>query len=389
MGILLKESEAMELAVIQQFIEKKLSVEEACRRLKLHRSSLFRKVKRVRSEGACGLAHRLRGHQANNRKPEWLRAAICGLYAEEYKPHGYAPLHFFQHASDKFPEQVSYQSVWRWLTEASLVDEDIQRKRKHRSRRLRKGAFGEMLQMDTSIHDWLGWGNNLALVSTMDDATSVLCGALLTEKDTTVANLSVLKEAFIAYGVPNSIYVDRSPIFRVTRTGYGKVLPPKFKSDYVTHVQKALTVLKVELIFAYTPQAKGRVERSFRTWQSRLIPELRKNGIQEIAQANAYIHEVFMPEFNARFAKKPSELPSKFVRIPEESLDRALCQRYSLKVPNDHVLLSKGIGISLRILPSPTRISYAKARVDILKHPDGRVSVWHEDVELKTKPFAA
>jgi transposase len=383
----LSESEAVQATVIQQYLDGKLTVDEVCDRLGCHRATLFRKVSRFRAEGPYGLVHRLRGRSPNNRASEEIRKAVCELYAKQFAPYGFGVEHFYQHAVSSFPGQVSYSTVWRWLRQAKLI-EPLRRTRKHRSRRLRKEAFGEMLQMDTSIHDWLGWGNNQALIATMDDATSVLCGAELTESDTTFGNMRVLKQAFVRYGIPVSLYTDRSPIFRVTRTGYGKVLPPKFKSPYITHVQRAMTDLKVRLIFAGTPQAKGRIERSFGTWQKRLIPELRKAGIRELSKANAYIREVYIPQFNERFATDPSTVRSAFVPLPDFHIDRALTVRHTLKVPNDHVLLSRGADISLRILPSENRISYAKASVDVLKHPDGRVTVLHNGIELKTQTFS-
>jgi hypothetical protein len=222
----------------------------------------------------------------------------------------------------------------------------------------------------------------------MDDATNVLCGAHLQHHDTTLGNMRVVKEAFTRYGLPKSIYVDRSPIFKVIRRGgVGRILRPTFEAAYVTQFKGALDELGVELIYAYSPQAKGRVERSFGTWQGRLVPELRKNGIRELDKANAYIHDVFMPKFNTRFASDPSKPPSAFIPLNGVDLDLYLAEKHRMRVTNDHILQSKSKGVSLRVLPSKTRISYAKAKVDVLKHVDGTISVRYKGELLNHEPY--
>ena len=289
-------------------------------------------------------------------------------------------------AATKFPEPVSYQSVWRWLRGAGLV-EQTRKGRRHRSRRPRKSAFGEMLQMDTSLHDWFGAGK-WALVADIDDATSFICSAALWPTDTTLANFDVLRQTMTTYGLPQSIYVDRSPIFKVTRTGYGRVLKHIMKGPFTTQVQRALEELGIELIFAYSPQAKGRVERGFRTWQSRLIPELRKEGICDPLKANQYIRDIYIPRTNARFAADPSKFPSAFVKAALPQLDFILAEKHTLRISSDHVLSSKVAGIQLKVLPSKHRLSYAKAKVDVFKHVDGRISVRYGDELLNHEPLA-
>lgn len=381
--------EAKQIVMVERYVRDEVRLAEACERLGLHRSTFLRKVSRYGLEGPAGLAHRLRGRPSNRGSDAELKRAVCGLFQSEYQPHGYRVAHFYEDASAKFPRPVSYATVVRWFRAAGLT-EKAHKGRRHHTRRPRKESFGEMLQMDTSIHDWLGWGKNLALISTMDDATNVLCGAHLQRHDTTLGNMRVVKQAFTTYGLPTSIYVDRSPIFKVIRRGgIGRILRPTFEAAYVTQFKGALDELGVELIYAYSPQAKGRVERSFGTWQGRLVPELRKNGIRELAQANAYIHDVFMPKFNQRFASDPSKLPNAFIPVPHVDLDLYLAQKHRMRVSNDHILQSKSKGVSLRILPSKTRISYAKALVHVLKHVDGSISVRYRGELLPHEPYPA
>jgi len=376
-------AEAIEFAVIEQYRAGKLNLDDVCERLQLHRATVWRKIQRIEEQGAVGLAHGLRGRPSNARGDSELRRAVCELYAKEYGPHGFNAAHFYEQAREQFPSSVGYATVVRWL-KAEGLRQRTRKGVKHRARRPRKEAFGEMLQMDTSIHDWLGWGKNIALVTTMDDATNHLCGAHLALTDTTLANLTVLQQAFTTYGLPQSLYVDRGPVYKVTRTGgIGRINQPTYKASYVTQFRRALDELGVELIYAYSPQAKGRVERSYGTWQGRLVPELAKNGVKEVAKANAYIQEVFMPHFNARFAAPPASLPCKFAKISGVDLSMHLAEKHHVTITNDHIISSTKAGLFLKILPSAHRASYAKAKVDILKHTDGSISVLHKGERLK------
>jgi hypothetical protein len=385
MEILLRVDEAIQAGIIAQYLEGRVTGQDAQERLELSRSAFFRRVARVRVGGPAALAHGLRGKRSNFRYDDSVKEAVLRLFREEYAPHGFGISHFVELAADKLPEGVSYPSVWRWLRAAGLV-EAKRKGRRHRSRRPRKSAFGEMLQMDTSLHDWFGAGK-WALVAAIDDATSFICGACLRPSDTTLANFETLHQTMTTFGLPQSVYVDRSPIFKVTRTGYGRVLKHIMNGPYITQVQRALEELGIELIFAYSPQAKGRVERGFRTWQSRLIPELKKEGIREPDRANAYIREVYLPRVNARFASNPANFPSAFVKAALPQLDFILAEQHTLRISNDHVVSSKVAGVHLKILPSKHRLSYAKAKVEVFKHVDGRVSVRYKDELLNHQPL--
>jgi transposase len=379
-------TESVRHAVILQYLEGKLPLGEACRRLSIHRSTFWRSLHRFQEEGPLGLAHKLRGRPSNFAEDLKIKQAIVKLYAKEYAPFGFRVAHFYQEALKDFPKPISYPTVLRWLKELKLVEQS-RKGWKHHSRRPRREAFGELIQMDTSIHDWLGWGKNLALISNMDDCTNVLCGAYLTFTDTTLGNMTVLKQTIQTYGLFASLYVDRAPVFKVTRTGQGGILKPTYKASYFTQIQRALEELGIEMIYAYSPQAKGRIERSFGTWQSRLIPELKKNGIRDLDKANAYIHEIFIPKHNARFAQDPKAFPSAFVPLFSIDLNSILAEKYQLTVSNDHIVSSKHAQLALKILPSPHRRSYAKAKVEVLKHTDGNITVLYKDEPLNFTPY--
>lgn len=380
-------SESVQYAVIKQVLEGKLDKAEAWERLGVHRTTLERKMRRLAVGGPMGLAHGLRGRPSNRQGDPKIRQAVCQLFEKEYRPYGFRVAHFYQDAVHRFPAPVDYSTVVRWLKQAKLTKK-MHKGKKHHSRRPRREAFGEMLQMDTSIHDWLGWNKNIALVAAIDDATNVICGAHLTHTDTTLGNMTVLKQVMQNYGLFASLYVDRAPVFKVTRTGgRGRINQPTYQADYTTQIQRALDELGIELIYAYSPQAKGRVERGFGTWQSRLVPELRKEGIKEMSKANDYIREVYVPKHNERFASDPTPYPTAFVPLYDVNLDYILAEKHHLTVSNDHIVRSKRAGLSLKILPSKHRLSYAKAKVDIFKHTHGGISVLYKNQKLNFKHF--
>lgn len=375
-------AESIQHAVILQVIEGKISKEEAWERLGIHRTTLERKIARLQEKGPLGLAHQSRGKSSNFAADPKIKESILALFDKEYRPYGFRVAHFYQDASERFPKPVSYPTVVRWLKTAGLTKKTHKGWR-HHSRRPRREAFGEMLQMDTSIHDWLDWKKNIALVSAIDDATSFICGAYISEADTTRGNMTVLRNVMESYGLFASLYVDRSPIFKVTRTGgFGRINQPTFKANYITQVERALDELGIELIYAYSPQAKGRVERSYATIQSRLIPELRKNGIREIDKANLYLKEKFIPNLNERFAQNPANYRSFFVPLLNVDLNFILAEKHHLTISNDHIVSSKIAGLKLKILPSKSRLSYAKCKVDVFKHTNGQISVLYQGKPL-------
>lgn len=382
---LLTMRESVQHAVITQFLGGLISEDEACERLGIHRSTLYRKIYRYLNNGPKGLIHKLRGRPSNFATDPVIKKAVCNLFQYKYKPFGFKVAHFYQEASHQFPEPVGYSTVIKWLKDAKLITKTHKGWR-HHSRRPRREAFGELIQMDTSIHDWLDWGKNIALVSAIDDATNIICGAFLTEADTTLANMTVLRQVIDTYGLFAALYVDKSPIFKVTRTGgVGRIIQPTYNADYITQVKRALSDLNIQLIYAHSPQAKGRIERSFGTWQSRLLPELRKRRIKYIDTANRYIQDTFIPKHNALFADNPAKFPNAFIPLKNVNLDYILAEHYRLTISNDHIVSSKRAGLTLKIFPSKNRLSYAKAKIDVFKHTDNSISVLYKNQPLNFK----
>jgi hypothetical protein len=205
---------------------------------------------------------------------------------------------------------------------------------------------------------------------TLDDATGAIYSAFLVEEEGTASTFRALKEVFSAHGLPMNLYTDRGAHYFRTAETAGRI-----DRDHPTQVGRALKQLGVEHIGAYSPQARGRSERAFKTLQDRLPKELRLAGIATVEAANAFIRDVYLPAHNARFAVAPVEAGSAFTPIPGVDLDEILCVEEERQVMNDNCVSYRTL--KLQIPPSPMRAHFVKARVKVHVYPDGSHAVFH------------
>jgi hypothetical protein len=379
-------SEIRKLSVIEALVKGRLTRSQAEQHLEMCRDSVWRLKKVYRERGAKGFAHGLRGKPSNHRSNTSLRDEVVELYLQEYAEHGFGIQHFLEEAAAELSQVVPYSTAWRWLRQSGAVRRR-RRARRHHARRPRKECFGEMIQMDTSIHDWTSSGEKTCLVSAMDDATGRVVGARFFTQDTTLGNMLVIRDVLEQFGLPMAFYVDRSPIFKVTRTGEGAVFRKRFVRSGVTQVQRALSELGIELIHAYSPQAKGRIERSYGTWQDRLVSELSKNGIKDLGACNEYTQACFLPKFNARFSKDPGDFPNAFVPLRRTKLDFYLAEKFHRVVTNDHVVSCAQGGLVALIKPDQHRRCYARANVEVYRHTDHTHSILYQGRKLCFEPL--
>jgi hypothetical protein len=241
--------------------------------------------------GDAALVHGLRGQPSNHRKDAKLRRRVLQLYRKDYPDFGPT------FAAEKLGErglEVSPDTLRRWLLAEGLWQPQ-RRRDQHRSRRPRRSCFGELVQMDTSIHDWTeGRGEAMVLIHMIDDATSRLL-ARFYDADTVLAHMDLLRRWLQAHGRPWALYTDRHSIFEPQDKGHA--LP-----DAETQFGRALRELDIELIRARSPQAKGRVERSFGTAQDRVVKEMRLAKVKTIAQANALLDGGLLAKHNRMFS---------------------------------------------------------------------------------------
>ena len=281
------------LKVVQGVLDGKRSQSEAARVLDLSTRHVRRLQQRLEAEGDGVLVHGLRGRPSNHRYDETFRKRVLRAYRQRYGDFGPT------FASEKLAEEdllVDAETLRRWLLAAGLWQR--QRKRDpHRSRRPRRSCFGELVQMDASIHDWLeGRGEEVVLITMIDDATSRV-EARFYPAGTVKTHMDLLGRWLRRHGRPKALYTDRHSIFEPQDKG--KALP-----DGVTQFGRALVELDIELIRAHSPQAKGRVERSFGTAQDRWVKELRLAGARTCAEANDVLQRL-IPVHNRRFGRSP------------------------------------------------------------------------------------
>jgi hypothetical protein len=228
-----------------------------------------------------------------------------------------------------------------------------------------------MLHQDGSRFAWLEGQPQLDLIVTMDDDTNTIYSAFLVEEEDTASSFRGLLETFSAKGLPASLYTDRGSHYFFTP----KAGEPVDK-ERLTQVGRALAQLGIEHIPAYSPQARGRSERMFGTLQDRLPKELKLAGIDDLAAANRFIGEVYLPAHNARFVRPPQSAEGAFVMLADPaSLAEILCIEDERVVARDNTVAHAGR--RLQLPPTPLRAHYVKARVRVREYPDGTLAVFH------------
>ena len=284
---------------------------------------------------------------------------------------GWNVKHFHEYLRRQYGFEWGYTWTKRQLQSAGLVDR-TKRRGPHRRKRERKPCVGMMLHQDASPFAWLEGAPPLDLVVTMDDATSEIYSAFLVEEEGTASTFRALLEVFAARGLPSSLYTDRGSHYFLTPKAGEAV-----DKEQLTQVGRALAHLGIEHIPSYSAQARGRSERMFGTLQGRLPQELALAGINDIAEANRYIREIYLPLHNAQFTHPPQIAEeSAFVAVSDPAgLTDILCIAQERVVARDNTVAYEGR--TLQIPESPVRAHYVKARVKVHQYPDGALALFH------------
>jgi len=260
-----------------------------------------RRLKRYRAHGDAGLVHRARGRPSQRRLPEALTRRVLNLVAEHYPDFG--PTFAVEKLQERHGLELSDESLRQLMIREGLWQPRARRV-KHRQWRERRACLGQLLQVDTSEHDWLeGRGPQLVLISLIDDATSRVFRRFY-DTDSTETNLRHLQDYLRRYGRPRAVYGDKASHFVVNRPA--TVAEQLDAEEPETQIGRALRELDIEWISAHSPQAKGRVERSFKTAQDRLVKELRLADIGDLQTANDFLEEYDERVTNQRFVVPPA-----------------------------------------------------------------------------------
>ena len=293
---------------------------------------------------------------------------MLGLYRTTYQ--GWNVKHFHEHGRRDHGFCWGYTWTKAKLQAAGLV---VRAKTRgaHRRKRERKPWEGMMLHQDGSTHAWLDGQPEMDLIVTMDDATSTVYSAIVVEEEGTASTFQGFTEVFVAHGLPSSVYTDRGSHYFHTPVAGGPV-----DKRNKTQVGRALSHLGIEHIPAYSPEARGRSERMFATLQDRLIKELRLAAITEVAEANRWIREVYLPAHNGQFAKPTLEQGSAFTMgATADQLREILCVIEERVVARDNTVVYGRL--RLQLPPSAGRAHFVKANVTVRCYPDATLAVFH------------
>jgi len=365
-GVIMSVKELRRVHVIRQAMEKKLTQIKAGTLLGLTARHVRRLLQRVRQEGDRGLAHRGRGTPSNRRLPETVKAKVLRLYAQRYGDFG--PTLAAEQLAERHGITISAETVRGWLL-AKGVTHFQRRKRPHRAWRERKAHVGELVQLDGSHHDWFeGRGPRCVLMAYIDDASSRVF-ARFYEYEGTIPAMDSFTRYVTRHGIPLAIYADK-------HTTYQSPAPPTVDEQLAgvtptSQFGRALGELGVELIPAHSPQAKGRVERLFKTVQDRLVKELRLAGVSTLEAANRFL-EGYLPIHNRRFAVPPAQAADLHRPRPaHRELDRILCLKTTRCLRKDFTIAYQG---GLYQIHETVRTPH----VLVEAHVDGTMRITHQ-----------
>ncbi|OQB75327.1 MAG: hypothetical protein BWX89_00053 [candidate division TA06 bacterium ADurb.Bin131] len=375
---------SMEIAkrfhILEDFRKGYLKPEKTANILGVTRQHIYRLKKKVEDMGIEGLIHGNRGKPSPRRIEEETEEMIKTFYQEQYQ--GFNISHFTEKLNEEEGIEISREKVRQILLESGLYE-----RRNHPVHRTWRDPMckeGMMLQYDTSDHDFLeGRGPRLYLIGGIDDATNEVPFAQFFLKDGTIENMIVLKGIFERKGFPLSIYLDRDSKFITTRRGGLHVELKDGVYEKKTQIARALEELGIKMIYAGSPQAKGRIERLWGTFQDRLVSELRHEKIDEMNVANEYLLNIYLPSHNKKFSKEPKVSETAWRKIPEGiKLENILCMKDKRKVKGDSTISYKGKWY--KILPTKTRYGFIKAEVEVQEHINGSLHIFYKGEELPT-----
>ena len=366
------------LEVIQRVYRSELTVEQAALVLGISERQCYRIKARVSEDGAKGVVHSNRGRRCKRKIKEKLVKRIVELAKGKYKDFN------DHHLTEKLEEQeeikLSREKLRQLLRAHGIASPKKRRGIKHRSRRERRAAEGMMLQVDGSPHDWLqGRGPAMCLIGAIDDATGKVMGAFFAQAESSWGYFRLFSDIFRQHGLPQSIYADRHSVFWTDRE-------PTLEEQLInkkptTEVGRGLEQLGVTLILAHSPQAKGRIERLWNTFQDRLVSELRLAKAKTMQQAQAVLDR-HLPVHNRKFSKPALNTQPTWRKVSVQRIEQALCFKQQRTVAKDNTISLEGT--VLQIPKTSPFGSHANKRVDVHVLLDGAVEFFY-----KTKKIAS
>ena len=369
------QKEQTRLQVLNSVLADQVPVCQAAEVLGVSERHMRRILAAYRKEGAAALAHGNRGRRPANTTTETKTTYVVQLARTRYA--GTNHTHLTELLMEREGIDLSRSTVRRILVGAGVDSPRRRRPPRHRVRRKRMAQEGMLLQIDGSHHRWLGeQGPRFVLLLAVDDATGTVPDALFSQEEDTRGYFLLMEGLIRQCGIPLAVYSDRHAVFKHTGE-------PRQKPAGPTQFARAMEELGIRQIFARSPQAKGRVERTAGTFQDRLVTELRLAGVTTIEEANEVLHR-FLPRFNEKFGV-PAEHSSVAYRSMESSvsLDQILCFKHRRKVARDNTV--KYNWRTLQLLPGKERPSYAGAQMEVHEGLDGQLLVQYRGRTIPTQ----
>jgi len=351
--------------VILKAMAKKLTWIEAAEIAGMSVRNMQRKRQGYQRYGYTGLFDQRRGKRSIQRVPMETAEKVLALHQERY--FDLSVLHFHEKLQDEHGIGISYSWVKQALQGAGLVHKRA-RRGPHRRRRPRRPLPGMLLHIDGSKHRWFQDDRYYDLLVILDDATSEIYYAQLVKEESTRTVMAGLREVIETRGLFCALYSDRGSHFFVTMKAGEKVDPHR-----LTQVGRALRELGIQMIPAYSPQARGRSERSFGTWQNRLPQELRLAGMKTLEDANRFLRERYIGEFNQKFSRPAAEKGSAFQRCRRTDLEEVFSIQTQRTVDHDHTVTIRDRYWQLE--KSKFRRTLAGCTVTVCEHLDEKISV--------------
>ncbi len=356
--------------ILKQVIAGQLKGTAAAKLLGYHPVHITRLKQKVEAFGIKGI---LRPKLPSNRKkPDSLKEQVKKLYQKIY--YDFNIRHFNDKLEENHKIDLSYETT-RQILISGRIHVPKKKKLVHRRRR-RMPKAGMLVQMDSSEHNWLPFiEEKWHLTATIDDAASKVLFAKIYPSDGVFNNMEVIRKTIEKEGLFTALYADKASHFKTTRYGGLHVKVSPEQDD--TQIQRALEEAGITFIPANSPQAKGRVERLFRTFQDRFIKELRLNGIKSYNRANQFLQSYFIGYYNRRFAKTTG-VENAYKALPKDcKLDLIFCKKYQRKVKADNTIQAQGT--TIQIPPSKYRLSFAKCIVDVCLLENGTINILYKN----------
>jgi len=377
--ITMNAKETERISVMGDLKEKRIKQKQAARVLGITPRQARRVFSRYKREGAAGLVHKSRGRVSNRAIAQEEKDQVIELIKKYYPDFG--PTFAHEKLVENHGVKFSISTVRKEMIKQGLWQPKERRLKETYPYRQRRACLGEMEQLDGSPHAWFeDRAEECTLITFIDDATSRIMDGMFVDYEGTFTFFAATRNYLERIGKPLSLYVDKHSTFKVNRqaTIEEKLRDAQAQSQF----SRAMEELNIEIIFAYSPQAKGRVERLFETLQDRLVKEMRLEGISSKQEGTRYFREIYIPKHNNKFAVAPREAANLHrPLLPQDDLDRIFTVRSQRKTSKDYVVRYRNKRYQLKP-PKGYRYSLRKAKIIVAENNKGKVSFLYKDKEI-------